>query len=124
MGRKGRLIMQGIVDLGELLIAAELFLAVGLAGLHARLEGRSGRTGNVGGLPACAAVARSVVNARYSLFFAEEGPRTPFSFNVTYLLGTLARFVGLVLLGIAAGLAWILLGYVLCSSVPGKDGLG
>ena len=121
---KGGLIMQGIVDLGELLIVAELCFAVGMAGLHARHEGRSGRTGNVGGLPACAAVACSVVNAPYSLFFAEDGPRTLFSFNITYLLGTLALFVGLVLLGIAAWLAWIFLGYVLWSSVPGKDGLG
>ncbi len=121
---KGGLIMQGIVDLGELLIVAELFFAVGLAGLHARLEGQSGRMESVGGLPACAAVALSVVNAPCSMFFAEDGPQTPFSFNVTYLVGALALFVGLVLLGIAAGLAWILLGYVLWSSVPGKDGLG
>ena len=121
---KGGLIMQWIVELGELLIVAELFFAVGMAGLHAQLEGQSGRTGSVGGLPACATVACSVVNAPYSLFFAEDGPRTLFSFNITYLLGTLALFVGLVLLGIAAWLAWIFLGYVLWSSVPGKDGLG
>ena len=121
---KGCLIMQWIVDLGELLIVAELFFVVRLAGLHAQLEGRSGRTGSAGGLPAFAAVALSVVNAPYSLFFAEDGPRTSFPFNVMYLVGSLALFVGLVLLGIAAGLAWILLVYVLWSSVTGKDGLG
>jgi len=161
---KGGLIMLRVVDLGELLIVAELFFAVGLVGLHARLEGRGGRTGSMGGLLACAAVVLSVVNAPYSLFFAEVGPWTTFPFNVTYFVGTLAVFVGLVLLGIAAlrtealparwkllplvvgpsglfpvwvlalvhlelpvvvlGLAWILLGYVLWSSVPGKDGLG
>ncbi|HKH75580.1 MAG TPA: hypothetical protein VKA51_01335, partial [Rubrobacteraceae bacterium] len=37
---KDGLIMLGILDLGELLIVAELFIAVGLVGLHARLEGR------------------------------------------------------------------------------------
>ena len=103
----------------------------------------------MGGLLACVAVALSVVNAPYSLFFAEDGLRTPFPCNVTYFVGTLAVFVGLVLLGIAAlqtevlpsrwkllplvhlelpvvalGLAWILLGCVPWSSVPGKDGLG
>jgi hypothetical protein len=118
---KGGLIMPGIVDLGELLIVAELF-------------------------------------------FAEDGLRTPFPFNVTYFVGTLALFVGLMLLGIAAlrtealpsrwkllplvvglsglfavwvlalvylelpvvalGLTWILPRDFLWSSVPGKDGLG
>ncbi len=99
---KGGLVILGILDLGELLIVAELFFAVRLVGLHARLEGRGGRTGSVGGLLTCAAVALSVVNAPYSLFLAEDGPRTPFPFNVTYFVGTLAVFVGLVLLGIAA----------------------
>ena len=161
---KGGLIMLGILDLGELLIVAELFFAVGLVGLHARLEGRGGRTGSVGGVLACVAVALSVVSAPYSLLFAQDGPRTPFPFNVTYFVGTLTVFVGLVLLGIVAsrtealpprwkllplvvalaalfpvwvltlvyfelpvvalGLAWILLGYVLWSSAPSKDGPG
>ena len=102
---KDGLIMLGILDLGELLIVTELFIAVGLVGLHARLEGRGGRMGSVGGLLACVAVALSVVNAPYSLLFAHDGPRTPFPFNVTYFVGTLAVFVGLVLLGIAASRA-------------------
>jgi hypothetical protein len=46
------------------------------------------------------AVALSAVNAPYSLFFAEDGPQTPFPFNATYLAGSLAIFVGLTFLGI------------------------
>ncbi len=99
---KGGLIMMGIVDLGELLIVAELFFAAGLAGLHARLEGRGGWPGRIGGLLAYAAVALSAVNAPHSLFFSEDGPRTPFPFNATYFAGSLAIFVGLVFLGFAA----------------------
>lgn len=96
---KGGLIMLGGPD-PDLLIPAELFLALGLLGLYARLGG-GGWPGRLGGLLAYAAVALSVLNAPYSLFFAEDGPRTPFPFNVTYLVASLAIFAGLLLLGIA-----------------------
>ncbi len=46
---KGGLIMLGIADLGELLIVAEPFFALGLMGLHARLRGRGGRPARIGG---------------------------------------------------------------------------
>ncbi len=99
---KGGLIMLGIVDLGELLIFAELFFAVGLVGLHARLAERGGRAGRIGGLLAYAAVALSAINAPYSLFFSPDGPRTPFPFSVTYFTGSLCVFVVLVFLGFAS----------------------
>lgn len=97
---KGGLIMLGGPD-PDLFIPAQLFFALGLLGLHTRLAERGGRMGRVGGVLAYAAVALSVVNVPYSIFFAERGPQIPFPFNVTYLLASLAIFVGLVFLGIA-----------------------
>lgn len=105
---KGGLILAGVVDLGELLIVAQLLFAVGLIGLHSRLGGRGGRLGRIGGFLAYVAAALSVVNAPYSVFFAEDGPQTPFPFNVTYAIAALAIFVGLVLLGLATLRAEIL----------------
>jgi hypothetical protein len=105
---KGGLILAGVIDLGELLIVAQLLFAVGLIGLHSRLAGRGGRLGRIGGFLAYAAAALSVVNAPYSVFFAEDGPQTPFPFNVTYAIAALAIFVGLVLLGLATLRAEIL----------------
>ena len=101
-GEKGGLIVLGIADLGELLIAAEVFFAAGLVGLHARLEGRGRWPGRIGGFLAYAAGALSAVNAPYSLLLSEDGPRTPFPFNITYFAGSLAVFAGLVFLGLAA----------------------
>lgn len=105
---KGSLIMAGVLDLGELLIVAQLLFAVGLMGLYSRLGGRGGRLGRVGGFLAYVAAVLSVVNAPYSVFFAEDGPQTPFPFNVTFAIAALAIFVGLVLLGLAALRAEIL----------------
>ena len=99
---KGGLIMAGVLDLGELLIVAQLLFAVGLIGLHLRLGGRGGRLGRFGGYVAYLAAALSVVNAPYAVFFAEDGPRTPFPFNTTFATATLAIFAGLVLIGLAA----------------------
>ena len=98
---KGGLIMMGGPD-PDLLIPGELSLALGLLGLYVGLGGRGGWPGRLGGLLAYTAVALSAVNAPYSVFFAEDGPRTPFPFNVTYLAASLALFVGLISLGIAA----------------------
>jgi hypothetical protein len=97
---KGGVIMLGAPD-PDLLIPAELFFALGLLGLHAPLAGRGGGPAKIGGLLAYFALAPSAVNAPYSMFFAEDGPRTPFPFNVTYFAASVAIFVGLVLLGLA-----------------------
>jgi hypothetical protein len=97
---KGGVIMLGAPD-PDLLIPAELFFALGLLGLHARLAGRGGGPTKIGGLLAYVALALSAINAPYSLFFAEDGPQTPFPFNVTYFAASVAIFVGLVLLGLA-----------------------
>ena len=97
---KGGLIMLGVLDLGELLIVAQLLFAAGLIGLHSRLGGHGGLSGRIGGLLAYMAAALSAVNAPYSVF-AEDAPQTPFPFNVTYATAALAIFVGLVLLGIS-----------------------
>lgn len=97
---KGGLIMLGAPD-PDLFIPAQLFFALGLLGLHTQLAERGGRSGRIGGGLAYVAVALSVVNVPYSVFFAEDWPQTPFPFNFTYLLAGLAIFVGLVFLGIA-----------------------
>ena len=97
---KGGLIMLGGPD-PDLFVPAQLFLALGLLGLHTQLAERGGRMRRTGGVLAYAAVALSMVNVPYSIFFAEDGPQTPFPLNVTYLLAGLAIFVGLVFLGIA-----------------------
>jgi hypothetical protein len=97
---KGGAIMLGFPD-PNLFVPAQLFFALGLLGLHARLKGRGVWLVRIGGFLAYAAVALSVVNAPYSLFFEEDGPQTPFPFNVTYGLAALSIFVGLMLLGIA-----------------------
>ena len=97
---KGSLIMLGGPD-PELFIPAQLFFALDLLGLHTQLAESGGRLGRIGGFLAYVAVALSIVNVPYSVFFAEDGPQTPFPFNVTYLLAGLAIFVGLVFLGIA-----------------------
>ena len=97
---KGGLIMLGAPD-PDLLITAELLFALGLLGLHARLAGRGGWPEKIGGLLAYVALALCAVNAPYSLFFAEDGPRTPFPFSVTYFVASVAIFAGLASLGLA-----------------------
>jgi len=95
----------GVILLGgpepELFVIAQLFFALGVLGLHARLAGRGGAPGRIGGFLAYVAVLLSAINAPYSLFLAEDGPETPFPFNLTYFVAALAIFVGLVFLGIA-----------------------
>jgi hypothetical protein len=97
---KGGAIMLGFPD-PNLFVPAQLFFALGLLGLHAWLKGRDGWLVRIGGFLAYAAVALSVVNAPYSLFFEEDAVQPPFPFNVTYGVAALSIFVGLVLLGIA-----------------------
>ena len=105
---KGGLIIFGVVDLGDWLIAAELFFALALVALYLRLGDHRGRSGRLGGLLAYVAVALSAVNAPYSLFFAEDRPQAPFPFNVTIFMASLAIVVGLILLGTATLQAGIL----------------
>lgn len=106
---KGGLIMLGGPD-PNLFLPAQLFFALCLLGLHTRLAERGGRLGRIGGFLAYAAVALSMVNTPYSIFFAERGPQTPFPFNVTYFSASLAIFIGLVFLGIAVLRAGVLPG--------------
>jgi hypothetical protein len=98
---KGSLIILGVTDLGDLLIAAELLFALAWVGLYRYLGDRGERSGRIGGLLAYLAFALSLVNAPYSLFFAEDAPQTPFPFNITILAASLAIIIGLVFLGIA-----------------------
>ncbi len=107
---KGSLIMLGGPD-PDLFIPAQLFFALGLLGLHIKLAGRGGRLGRIGGFLSYAAIALSMGNVPYSVFFAEDGPQTPFPFNVTYFLAALAIFIGLVFLGIATSRAYALHGW-------------
>ena len=107
---KGGFIMLGGPD-PDLFTPAQLFFALGLLGLHTRLAGRGGHMGRIGAALAYAAVALSVINTPYSVFFAERGPQTPFPFNATYLLAGLAIFVGLVFLGLAT---------VRADAIPGR----
>lgn len=93
---KGGLIMLGFPD-PNTLIAAELFLAFGLLGLHDRLGGRGALAGKIGGFLAYAAVALSLINAPHSLI----SDRMTLPFNATYFVATLAVFLGLMFLGIA-----------------------
>ena len=97
---KGGVIMLGGSD-PDLLIPAQFFFALGLVGLHARLGGRDGWPRRGGGILAYTALVLSAVNASYSVFFAKEGPSTPFPFSATYLAASVAIFAGLVFLGVA-----------------------
>jgi hypothetical protein len=97
---KGSVVMLGSPE-PDLFVVAQLFFAIGLLGLHARLGDSGGSPGRIGGVLAYVAVVLSAINMPYSLFFAEDGPETPFPFNFTYLVAALAIFVGLVFLGIA-----------------------
>jgi len=138
---------------------ATLLQALGLLGLHARLEGRGGLLGRIGVGLAYLAVAASIMNLAYlGLGVAPEDPNSPTLVKVTYMVAFLGILIGLLLLGFAtlrarimparlravplavgllwmplmgitwflgeglvvAGLAWILLGYVIW---PGRGGL-
>ena len=68
--------------------AALPLFAVGLLGLHARLEGRGGPLGKAGGLVACAALAAAAL--------VLVAPLPPF-----YVVAGFGPFIGLVLVGSA-----------------------
>ncbi len=77
---------------------APLFFALGLVGLHARLEGRGGRPARVGGALAWAGVALAGPSAAYYVA-TTDGEAFPLS--VTISLTALSTLASLVLLGIA-----------------------
>jgi hypothetical protein len=81
---------------------ATLLFAVGLVGLHARLEGRSGLLGRLGVGLAYLAFAASIVNLIYlGLRVAPEDPNSPVLVEVTYMAAFVGIFAGLLLLGLA-----------------------
>jgi hypothetical protein len=82
---------------------ATFLFALGMVGLHARLEGRGGVLGGIGVFLAWVAVAASVVNL-IGLALSippPEDPDTPTLLEITYMMAFLGILVGLLLLGIA-----------------------
>jgi len=77
---------------------APLFFALGLVGLHARLEGRGGRPARVGGALAWAGVALAGVSAAVYVATTDD---EAFPLSATMPLTALSILVGFVLLGIA-----------------------
>lgn len=83
---------------------ATFLFALGMVGLHARLEGRGGVLGRIGVVLAWVAVAASVVNlVGLVLPIPTPGdPDSPALLEITYMVAFLGILVGLLLLGIAA----------------------
>jgi hypothetical protein len=106
---KGTLIAVFDTDLG-LVPAATLLFALGMVGLHPRLEGRGGLLGIMGVFFVWIAVGASVVNlAGLALSIpASRDPDAPILLQVTYTVAFLAILIGLLALGIAASGAELL----------------
>ena len=106
---KGTLIVVSDTDL-SLVPPATLLFALGMVGLHARLEGRGGLLGIIGVFLVWVAVAASVVNlAGLALnISASRDPDAPILLQVTYTVAFLAIVIGLLALGIAASGAEVL----------------
>lgn len=83
---------------------ATLLFALGMVGLHARLEGRGGLLGRIGVLLARVVVAASVVNLiGLALPVPTPGdPGAPVLLEITYMTAFLGILIGLLLLGIVA----------------------
>ncbi len=83
---------------------ATLLFALGVVGLHARLEGRGGTLGTVGVLLAGVALAASAVNLiGLALSAPAPGdPDAPTLLQITYMAAFLGILLGLLALGIAA----------------------
>src|SRR4028119_239082 len=82
---------------------ATLLFALGMVGLHARLEGRGGPLGTIGVLLAWVVVGASVVN-RIGLALPIPTPGEPGAsilLRSTYMVAFLGILVGLLLLGVA-----------------------
>ena len=83
---------------------ATLLFALGMVGLHARLEGRGGPLGTMGVLLAWVVVGASVVNLiGLALPIPTPGePDASILLRITYMVAFLGILVGLLVLGIAA----------------------
>jgi hypothetical protein len=82
---------------------ATLLFALGMVGLHARLEGRGGPLATIGVLLAGVVVAASVVKLiGLALPIPTPGePDAPLLLRITYMVAFLGILVGLLVLGIA-----------------------
>ncbi len=83
---------------------ATLLFALGMVGLHARLEGRGGPLGTIGVLLAWVVVVASVVNLiGLALPIPTPGePGASVLLRITYMVEFLGILVGLLMLGVAA----------------------
>jgi hypothetical protein len=100
---KGALVAASDADPG-LVPPATLLFALGMVGLHARLQGRGGPLGLVGAVLAWVAVGASVVNlVGLALGIPAPGdPEAPTLLQATYTVAFLGILIGLFALGIAA----------------------
>ena len=82
---------------------ATLLFALGMVGLHARLEGRGGPLGTIGVLLAWVVVVASAVNLiGLALSVPAPGdPEAPTLLQITYMVAFLGILVGLLVLGVA-----------------------
>jgi hypothetical protein len=81
---------------------ATFLFALGMVGLHARLDEHSGLLGRIGVLLAWVAVVASAVNLiALVLGVTPEQPPLPILLRVTYMVAFLGILIGLFLLGIA-----------------------
>lgn len=105
---KGVVIILSDADPGFVPPATFLF-ALGMVGLHARLEGRGGLLGAMGVILAWVAVVASAVNLiAQVLGLTPERPPLPILLQVTYMTAFLGILIGLLLLGIAVLRAGVL----------------
>ena len=98
---KGTVILVSDAD-PSLVPPATLLFALGMVGLHARLEGRGGPLATIGVLLAWVVVAASVVNLiGLALPIPTPGePDAPLLLRITYMVAFLGILVGLLGLGI------------------------
>ena len=82
---------------------ATLLFALGMVGLHARLEGRGGPLGTIGVLLAWVVVVASAVNLiGFALPIPTPGePDASVLLRITYMVAFLGILVGLLMLGVA-----------------------
>lgn len=99
---KGLAILASDAD-PSLVPPATLLFALGMVGLHVRLEGRGGPLGTVGVLLAWTAVAASAVNLIGLVFSvpAPGSPDAPTLLKITYMAVFLGILLGLLALGTA-----------------------